>query len=257
MNFSIRHPGALIRLVKVLVFSGAILCATKLTLVFGTLANTATAAFSFLIIVLLSAYFGDLLVAVITSLVATMCFDYFYLPPVGRFNIAAFSDWISLATFLIASFIVSWLTAEAAENKAKSNVLNKTLVQIKEFGEWLLSQPQDRLTLSEIAKETLNIFSLEYCSIHVYGEGTWRHFTGSAATAIPREIENQLKIIQDHPMDLMEMVDENMLGVHYMQIKKGTTTQAMLVVKSRKLPADAIGTIAYMIGVRLGNIMKD
>ena len=48
----------------------------------------------------------------------------------------------------------------------------------------------------------------------------------------------------------MELAEENTLGVQYWQINKGTTTQATLVVKSKTLTGDAIGTIANMIGVR-------
>ncbi|HMD68554.1 MAG TPA: DUF4118 domain-containing protein, partial [Chitinivibrionales bacterium] len=240
-----------------LAFAAAILVATKLTLVFGSLTNASTAAFSFLIIVLLSAFFGNLLVAISTSLVATLCFDYFYLPPVGTFNITAFSDWISLAAFLLASVITSRLTAAAAENKRKANVLNNALVQLKEFGKWLLSIPQDRLTLTGIAQKVLTIFSLEYCSIHVYGEGKWQHFTGSATTNIPEEIENRLKFLQDHSRNLMELADESILGVRYVQISKETSTLALLAVKSETLPTEAMGTIAYMIGVQLSMIMED
>lgn len=251
MVLTTKHHAILIRFVKIIVFTMAILITTKLTLEFGTLAKASTAAFSFLIIVLLSAFFGDLLIAIITSFIATLCFDYFYLTPVGTFNISAFSDWISLAAFLLASVIISHLTASAAENKIKANVLNKTLMQIKEFGKWLLSIPQDQLTLSEIANETLNIFSLEYCSIHVYGEGKWQHFTGIASSSIPKNIEHKLKYFEDHSTDIIEFADENMFGVTYAQIHKGQSTLALLAVKSDILPADAIGAIAYMIGVRI------
>jgi K+-sensing histidine kinase KdpD len=257
MNFMIKYRVNLMRFGKMLGFAGAILGTTKLTLEFGGFANTSTAAFSFLIVVLLSAFFGDILVAISTSLVATLCFDYFYLPPVGAFNIAAFPDWISLAAFLLASGIISRLTASAAENKRKANVLNKALVQMKDFGEWLLSVPQIQLTLTGIAQKALTIFSLEYCSIHVYGEGKWQHFTGTAANKISEEIENRLRLFQDHSRNLMELADEDVLGVRYVQISKGPSTLALLAVKSETLPAEAAGTLAYMIGVQLSMIMMD
>ena len=125
------------KLGKIVFFSAAILGTTKLTLEFGQLDNVATAAFCFLIIVVLAANFGDFLVAAITSVVATLCFDYFYLPPVGTFNITAFSDWISLAAFLLASVSISRLTASAAENTARAVLLEKTVLQLSEFGRWL------------------------------------------------------------------------------------------------------------------------
>jgi two-component system, OmpR family, sensor histidine kinase KdpD len=257
MKLSNRYRKILIRFGKIAAFCAAVLVTTKLTLIFSGLANTATAAFTFLIVVLLSAYFGDLLVAIVTSLAATLCFNYFYLPPVGTFNIAAFSDWISLAAFLLASVIISRLAASAAENKGKAAVLNKSLAKLKEFGEWLLTIPPDKLTLSGIAQKTLSVFSLEYCSIHVYGEGKWQHFTGTAVPSISKEIESRLKAIQDHSTDLMELAEESEMGVHYAQIRKGTSTLAVLAVKGGTLPFEAVGTIASLIGVQLNLIMKD
>lgn len=254
MTTAIRHRATLIRCGKILVFPAAILGATKLTLEFATLTSASTAAFSFLIIVLLSAFFGDLLVAITTSFVATLCFDYFYLPPVGTFNISAFSDWISLAAFLLASVIISRLTASAAENTIKANALDKTLAQLKEFGEWLLSVPNDQFTLSGIAQEALRIFSLEYCSIHVYGEGKWKHYTGVSTSDISQEIENRLKFLQDHPADLMDLADESILGARYIQINKGATRLALLAVKSKTLSAAALKTMACMVGVQLSMV---
>jgi K+-sensing histidine kinase KdpD len=258
MNFTKKHRVVLVRCGKIFAFCAAILIATKLSLIFGALANTATAAFTFLIIVLLSAFFGDIVVAIITSLVATLCFDYFFLPPYGTFYIAAFSDWISLAAFLLTSVIVSRLTASAAENKGKGNVLNKTLVQIREFGEWLLSTPPDQLSLTVIAQKALNMFSLEYCSIHVHGEGKWRHFTGIAEpAAISTEIENRLNTLGDHSTELMDLANESMMGVRYAQISKGPSTLALLAVKGDTIPFDALEVIASMIGVQINTLMKD
>jgi two-component system sensor histidine kinase KdpD len=258
MNFPRKYRTILKRSAQIIGFVAAILCTTAFTVKFGTITSTSTAAFIFLIIVLLSAFFGNILVAFITSIVATLCFDYFYLPPIGTFNIASFSDWISLAAFLLTSVIISRLTASAAENKEKATMLDNSLIQLKEFGIWLLSIPGDQLTLSKTAEEALRIFSLQYCSIHVYGEGKWHHFTGAAATFdIFRQIENQINFYQDHNADLTEIVDENMLGVQYMKIGEGTAPPALLVVKTNTLSTNTISAIACMMGIRLMEIMKN
>jgi len=254
MTFTTRYRSTLIRLGKILAFTATILGTTKLAPEFAALSSASTSAFSFLIIVLLSAYFGDLLVAITTSCVATLCFDYFYLPPMGTFHISAFSDWISLAAFLLASVIISRLTASAAENSKRVALLDKTLAQLKEFEEWLLSTPNGPLKLSVIAQEALRIFSLEYCSIHVYGEEKWRHFTGVASSEISQKIETRLNSIQDNSRDLMDLVDENMLGVRYMQISNGKTPLTALVVKSETLPTDAMKIMAGMVGVKLNMV---
>lgn len=257
MQSTVSRRAALLRVGKTLAFAGAVLGTTKLTLEFGSVTSAATAAFSFLIIVLLAAYFGDLLVAIGTSLVAALCYDYFYLPPFGTFNITAFSDWISLAAFLLASVIISRLTASASVHGKRAHVLQVALEQLKAFGAWLLSTPDDQLTLTVIAQKARHEFSLEYCSIHVYGEGKWQHFSGSAASDISQGIERRLEAGQDHARNLMDLADENMLGVQYMRIDAGTAPLALLAVKSSTLPDVALGALAYTIGVRLSALLKD
>lgn len=256
MNFIIRNQTSLIKIGKILFFSALILSTTELMYVFDEISTPSTAAFIFLIIVLLSAFFGNLLVAIITSIVATLCFDYFFLPPFGTFNIAAYPDWISLIAFLVTSAIISHLTASAAENATNAKELKKAMEQLKEFAELLLAKPYDQLTLSGIATEALRIFSLEYCSIHVYREGKWDDFTGTAESSISDEVKNRLKLVQDHPTQLMDFADESLLGVQYMQINKGTTPAALLAIKSSALPSEAIETMAYIIGIRLTTITK-
>jgi len=251
-NFIANNRAVLIRSGKILLFCAAILSATKLTLELGSLTSPPTAAFSFLIIVLLSAYFGDLFVAIVTSLVATLCFDYFYLPPVGTFNIYAFPDWILLVAFLLATVIISRLTASAAESKANATELNETVLQLTQFGEWLSSIPEDQLTLSLIAKGVLDAFSLEFCSIHVYGEGKWQHSTGTAASPGSQEMDAQLKSFEDHTTSLLELADEYIPGARRMPLAEEKKPPVFIVVKGKALPTNAIGTVASIIGLRLG-----
>lgn len=257
MNFTTTHRAVIKRFALILGFACAILAGTWIASKFGAVANAPTAAFSFLILVLLSAFVGDLAVAITTSVVATLCFNYFFLPPIGTFTIAAFDDWISLAAFLLTAVAISRLTSSALENSRKVADLDKALSQLKQFGAWLLATPQDRFTLSGIAEEALRIFALEYCSIHVYTEGKWHQFTGSAASDLSREVSSRLKALGDHPTNLMELVEENALGVRYMQINQGSSPLALLAVKGRALPAGAFGAMANMIGVCLMQIVKE
>jgi two-component system sensor histidine kinase KdpD len=257
MNFIKSNQVTLVRIGKTLLFSALILIITQLIRAFTAISTPSTAAFSFLIIVLLSAFFGDIFVAIITSIVAALCFDYFFLPPFETFHIAAYSDWVSLIAFLVTSAIISHLTASAAENATAVKEIKKAMEQLEEFAKFLLATPYDQLTLSGIAFEALHMFSLEYCSIHVYSEGKWSHFTGSAESSISEEVKNRLKLVQDHPTQLIDYADDSLVGVQFMQINRGTTPVALLAIKSSTLPSEAIGVMAYMIGVRLNTITKN
>jgi two-component system, OmpR family, sensor histidine kinase KdpD len=236
----------------IIVFVIAVFCTTKIILEFGTITSAPTAAFIFIILVLLSAFFGDFIVAILTSLAAAFCFDYYFLLPVGTLNIASFSDWISLTAFLLTSTIISYLTSSAFENKTKANLLENSMKQLKEFGIWLLSKSHKQLTLSGIAEEMLHIFSFEYCSIHVYGTGKWQNFTGMATiSGISQEVENKLNTFHDHKTGFVELLNESSWGIRYIQINEGVKPQALLVVKNSILPIETLETIAYMIGLWL------
>lgn len=257
MNLTAGQKLILMRVLKVAAFSCAIFILTRLALQFARFANPPTVGFSFLIIVLLAAFFGDTVVAISVSLVGALCFNFFFLPPIGTFNIAAFDDWISLAAFLLTAIAISRLTASARANSVKSINLEHALVCLKDFGVWLLGVPHDRLTLSGIAQQVIDVFGIEYCSIHVYVEGKWHHFTGAAANDVTRQIAGRLKYLEDHPTNVMELVDEQALGVRYTQIRQGMSPLALLVVKSEDLPGNALAPLAYMIGVRLVEILQD
>jgi len=79
----------------------------------------------FLIVVLLSSVRGGLLVGTVSSILATLCYNYFFFPPVGTFTIHDPANWFALSAFLITSVIVNRLVvaarvqAERAEQRRK------------------------------------------------------------------------------------------------------------------------------------------
>src|SRR5438105_492214 len=100
------------RIGLVLLFSGAILFITWIAAKTGIL-NPSSTAFIYLILIILAGFFSDLAVSLITSLVATLCFNYFFLPPVGTFWIASPNDWLTLITFFFAGAVISRLISIA------------------------------------------------------------------------------------------------------------------------------------------------
>jgi len=77
------------------------------------ISNPTTTALAYLLVTLFVASLGDLLAAVVTSVVATLSFNYFFLPPVGTFTIADPHNWVALVSFLIVSIVASRLSASA------------------------------------------------------------------------------------------------------------------------------------------------
>ena len=78
----------------------------------------ATVALSLLLLILLLAAEWGLRYAVVISIAATACYNFFFLPPVGTFTIADPQNWLALFAFLITAIIASRLS-HRARNQAK------------------------------------------------------------------------------------------------------------------------------------------
>lgn len=79
------------------------------------LANATTVALSYLLVVLGAAAWWGLFEAIVASVVATLCLNYFFLPPIGRFTIAEPENWMALFAFLIVSIVASQLSERTRE----------------------------------------------------------------------------------------------------------------------------------------------
>lgn len=107
MKVGIGHR--VVRILAVLAITGAV------TLVCFRLipVNTTTAGFFYLLAVLGIASWWGLLESVLASLACMLCFNFFFLPPIGTLTIADPQNWVALFAFLGTSIVASQLSARA------------------------------------------------------------------------------------------------------------------------------------------------
>jgi len=79
--------------------------------------NPTTVALTFLLVVLGVASRWGLTIATTTAIVATLAFNYFFLPPIGTFTIADPQNWVALLAFLISAILASRLSERAARRR--------------------------------------------------------------------------------------------------------------------------------------------
>jgi len=94
----------------------AVLSVFTLTLVLkivGTHVNAATVSLALLLNVLFVATRWGSLPALFTSILAMLCFNFFFLPPFGTFTIAATDNWVALLAFLVTAVTAGQLSARA------------------------------------------------------------------------------------------------------------------------------------------------
>lgn len=75
--------------------------------------NATTAGFLYLVAILFIATKGGLVESTVASVAAMLCFNFFFLPPVGTLTIADPQNWVALFAFLATSLTASQLSAHA------------------------------------------------------------------------------------------------------------------------------------------------
>src|SRR5262245_39503784 len=75
--------------------------------------NPTTVAMTYLVVILLIAIGWGIAEATAASLVAVLCLNFFFLPPVGEFTIADAQNWVALLAFLITAVVTSQLSGRA------------------------------------------------------------------------------------------------------------------------------------------------
>ena len=95
---------------------GVALVTVLFTRVFAV-SNGATVALTFLLVVLLVAATSRFWAAALTSIAALVCFNFFFIPPVGTLTVADPENWVALAAFLAVSLVGSNLSSAIRERE--------------------------------------------------------------------------------------------------------------------------------------------
>jgi len=89
---------------------------------FGGHINSTTVALALLLVVLSVATVWGSRPAVAASLLGVLCFNFFYLPPVGRFTIDDPDNWIAFVAFLVTAVTAGGLSARAKRRAVEAEV---------------------------------------------------------------------------------------------------------------------------------------
>jgi two-component system sensor histidine kinase KdpD len=82
---------------------------------FAVHANPTTVALTLLLLILLLAARWGLRYAIVTSIAATLCYNYFFLPPIGQFTISDPENVLALLVFLTVSVLASRMSNRIRE----------------------------------------------------------------------------------------------------------------------------------------------
>ena len=127
--------------------------------------NATTVALAFLLGVLgISTLYG-LRHAVFMSIIATLAFNYFFLPPVGTLTISDPQNWVALFAFLITAVTASELSARAQRGERTAVERRQELERLYAFSQLLLSSDNAAELLNTIPRYIVLSFEVRSAAI--------------------------------------------------------------------------------------------
>ena len=102
--------------------------------------NHTTVALSLLLAILAVSAVWGMTVSVIMSVGAMLAFNYFFLPPLGKFTIADPQNWVALAAFLFTSIMGSQLSARIRTEADEAHERRREIERLYKFSQKLLGE---------------------------------------------------------------------------------------------------------------------
>jgi two-component system, OmpR family, sensor histidine kinase KdpD len=127
--------------------------------------NPTTAALTFLLGVLaVSAQWG-LRPAIFMAILATLVFNYYFLPPIGTFTIADPQNWVALVAFLVTAVVASQLSERARREAEDANARRAETERLYRFSQQLLLDDNVAALLNAIPHHIVECFGVDAAAI--------------------------------------------------------------------------------------------
>jgi two-component system, OmpR family, sensor histidine kinase KdpD len=168
-----------------LVGVSAIALLTALYVLWLRITHPTTVALSFLLVVLVVAAVSTRWVAIVVSVVAFLCFNYFFLPPIGTWVVADPDNWVALFTLLAVSLIASHLSSQVRQRAREATARRDELARLFDLTRDILLTTDTADAVVLVAQYIARRFTLNAVTIALPGPEGWRlHDSGERTIEI-------------------------------------------------------------------------
>jgi two-component system sensor histidine kinase KdpD len=102
--------------------------------------NQTTAALSYLLAILAVSTVWGMRVSAFMAVAATLCYNYYFLPPIGTFTIADPQNWVALFAFLAISVTASRLSTRVRAKEEEAQNRRREIERLYAFSQQLLGE---------------------------------------------------------------------------------------------------------------------
>ena len=208
--------------------------------------NASTAGFAFLLAVLVVSAAWGLRCAIFLSLVATLAYNFFFLPPIGKFTIADPQNWIALFTFLLTAIIASQLSERARHETENANRRRRELEQLYAFSQQMLTAENVLGLVNTIPDKVVEIFGASSAALFsAHSKNKKVYYSGLQAQELISGEELQRVYSRSEP------VSDPAKNVRIRPLRLGLRPVGALAIVGGNLSTESLEAIGSLVAIAI------
>ena len=149
--------------------------------------NPTTVGFTFLLTVLVVSAGWGLRYATFMAVLATLAYNYFFLPPILQFQIADPQNWVALFAFLFTAVIASQLSERARRQTEQSNQRRSEVERLYAFSQQLLVSENVFELLNAIPEYVVESFGVTTAAMFLEAKKETYFYDTASQSLFPTE----------------------------------------------------------------------
>ncbi len=206
--------------------------------------NATTVGFAYLLLVLVIASVWGFIEAALASVLATLVFNFFFFPPVGRFTIADPENWIALFSFLATSLIASRLSDRAKRRALEAIERQRDLEHLYAFSRAMLLINRVDSFPQQLLDRLAEIFELAAAVLYECRTATI-YRTGASDNGL-EDVDDELRESTLHGTASTDSKRRIIVPV-----RLGSEPMASLALQGGKMPEAVLQGIANLVAIGL------
>ena len=206
--------------------------------------NPTTVGFTFLLAILIESTIWGLRSAIFTAILATLAYNYFFLPPLYQFTIADPQNWVALFAFLFTAVIASQLSDRARRETEHSNQRRSEVERLYAFSQQLLVSDNVFGLINRIPNYVVECFGVTGAAMFLE-EKQETYFFDPASQALFST--DQLKAIGSRGEPVLDREQR----ISYMPLRMGVRSVGAIALSGSDLSRETLEAIGSLIAISI------
>jgi two-component system sensor histidine kinase KdpD len=205
--------------------------------------NATAVGFAYLLYVLVIASTWGFLAASLCSIIATLAFNFFFLPPTGTLTIADPQNWVALFTFLATSLIASRLSTAARQQTVQALERQNDLERLYTFSRAILLMDADEPCAKQLARRLADAFELAAAALY-------ERRTGEIYRAGPLDFEGMDSQLREAALQGTSFADPERKRL-ITAVRLGSEPIASLALQGTRMSDSVLQSVANLVAIGL------